>query len=308
VTNRRRPAEDDHLPALRGTALINAPARTVAAVVAEPWLLRESLAPLRVRVRSPKKAQWCVGDELSVDVFPSRLPVRFSVGLRVTSADADGLVLTGGGGLPKVRLTATVARTGDGTVLTYGIGWVAPGGWLGRLLDFAVGRRLVLRMLPALLTGARQRAEQLADAPVVVGAVIQQDATVLAAQRDRPPASAGRWEFPGGRVEPGEDECAAVVRECREELGAAVVVSDRFGPDLVLANGWLLRLYLARLAPDARPTATEHRAIRWVSAAQLAELDWLDADRIVLPTLAATLAVKNQRAATRIGGGPRRPR
>ncbi len=212
---------------------------------------------------------------------PFRLPLR----LRVDRADETGILLTGNGCLPRVQVSATVTPAQDGTLLTYGIGWLAPGGGLGRWLDFALGRRLVLRLIPALLTGARTRAVQLATAPVVVGAVIHNGTTVLAAQRDRPHAIAGRWEFPGGQVESGEDERSALARECREELAADVEVTDRLGPDLVLPNGWLLRLYTAHLAPDANPVASEHRAIRWVPAAELDTLNWLDADRLVLPSI-----------------------
>jgi 8-oxo-dGTP diphosphatase len=146
------------------------------------------------------------------------------------------------------------------------------------------------------VAAVRSRAELLTSAPVVVGAVIVRRADlstsapiVLAAQRDHPPVLAGRWEFPGGRVEPGEDEPAAVVRECREELAADVVVGDRLGPDLVLPNGFLLRLYRAELAADAVPAANDHRAIRWLSAVQLSDVDWLPADRAVLPLVGRLL-------------------
>jgi 8-oxo-dGTP diphosphatase len=254
-----------YLPAVRGTALIDAPARTVAAAVAEPWLLREAVG---VRL-SAGDGQLAVGDLLVVRRFR---PVR----LRVAAADERGVLLVGDG----VRVSATVVPGEHGTLLTYAIGW--PGRFLGR--------RRVLRVLSALLSCVRRRAEQLATAPVVVGAVVLDGGKVLAAQRDRPAGIAGRWEFPGGRVEAGEDERAALVRECCEELAAEVVVGERIGPDLVLASGWVLRLYLAELAPDSEPAAVEHRAIRWVSAGELAELDWLDADRIVLPAVAEALA------------------
>jgi 8-oxo-dGTP diphosphatase len=263
-----------YLPALRGTTLIDAPARTVAAAVAEPWLLREAVESLGVRL-SAGDGQLAVGDLLGVRRF------RWEVRLRVAAADERGVLLTGDG----VRVSATVVPGDNGTLLTYAIGW-NPSGFVGRL----VSRRSVLRLLPALLSGARRRAEQLATAPVVVGAVIRDGRTVLAAQRARPPADAGRWEFPGGRVEAGEDECAALARECREELAADVVVGARIGPDLVLRSGWVLRLYLAEPAPGAQPVAAEHRAIRWVSADEFADLDWLDADRIVLPAVAEALA------------------
>ena len=281
------PVTDDYLPTLRGTALIAAPSRTVAAVVAEAWLMRATLKRFGVRVSAEQSGQLGVGDEF---VLTSRL-LRRRVTLRVEAADETGVVLVGSGWLPRVLLSATATPTKDGaTLLTYGIGWLPPGRGLGRWLDFVLGRRLVLRLLPALLAGVRQRALSLATAPVVVGAVIHDGATVLAAQRDHPPALAGRWEFPGGRVEDGEDEPAALTRECREELTAEVEVGDRLGPDLVLPGGALLRLYTARLARGAQPVAGEHRAIRWVSEAQIGGLDWLDADRLVLPTVTALLS------------------
>ena len=275
---------DDYLPTLRGTLLVAAPPRTVAAVVAEEWVLRDSVARFGVRVNAERSGQLGVGDELVV-----RLRWRCSLRLRVERADETGIELAGDGSLPWVGLTATVTPTEDGTLLTYGIGWLPPTGRLGRWLDLVLSRRLVLRLLPALLGDARSRATKLATAQIVVGAVIRDGTAVLAAQRDRPPAAAGRWEFPGGRVEDGEDERAALARECREELTADVDVTDRLGPDLVLANGWLLRLYAAKLAAGAEPVADDHRAIRWVSADQFGELDWLDADRLVLPAVATLL-------------------
>lgn len=258
-------------PLLRGTTLVDAPARTVAAALAEPWLLRRTLGQHGVRIARTSGAQFAAGDVVVAEVL--RVPQR----LRVVRADEDGLLLTG----TRATVHATVVATGAGTLLTYGIGW-SPG--------LPLVRRQVLRMVHALLDAVRDRAEQLADAPVVVGAAIVRDGTVLAAQRDHPPAAAGRWEFPGGKVEPGETEQAALARECVEELAAGVVVGDRLGPDLVLASGWLLRLYVATLAPGAQVTAAEHRALRWVPGDRLADVAWLPADRVVLPGLAELLS------------------
>jgi 8-oxo-dGTP diphosphatase len=265
-------------PLLRGTTLVAAPARTVAAALAEPWLLRRALGLHGVRVGRTDGAQFAAGDELVAEVL--RMPHR----VRVLQADETGLLLVGS----HAAVHATVVATGAGTLLTYGIGW-APG--------LPLVRRWVLRMVHSLLDAVRDRAEQLADAPVVVGAAIVRDGTVLAAQRDHPPAAAGRWEFPGGKVEAGETEQAALTRECAEELAADVVVGPRLGPDLVLASGWLLRLYLATLAPGTEPMAAEHRALRWVPGDQLAEVAWLPADRVVLPGLGAHLLSPDRPAA-----------
>jgi 8-oxo-dGTP diphosphatase len=125
---------------------------------------------------------------------------------------------------------------------------------------------------------------------VVVGAAIVVGDRLLAARRAVPPALAGRWELPGGRVEPGESEAEALRRECAEELGAVVVVAARVGPDLVLSGRALLRVYAATLAAGSpEPAPLEHAELRWVAAAELAGLDWLDADRALLPDLATLL-------------------
>jgi 8-oxo-dGTP diphosphatase len=257
---------DSRSPLLRGTILVDAPARTVAAALAEPWLLGQAIGR---RVDAPA-AQFTEGDRVTVG------PVR----LRVTQADEHGVELAGVG--HRLRLAATVVPTGAGTLVTYGIGWLPVG--------LVLVRQPILRLVRTMLTAVRDRAEQLAATRIVVGAAIVADGTVLAAQRDRPLPTAGRWEFPGGKVEPGETEQAALARECREELAVDVLVGDRIGPDLVLPSGWLLRLHLAELAGDGQPVAGEHRALRWVPADRLAELDWLPADRVVLPGLAGWLS------------------
>ncbi|MHC1559871.1 NUDIX domain-containing protein [Actinomycetospora sp. C-140] len=123
---------------------------------------------------------------------------------------------------------------------------------------------------------------------VVVGAAVVRDGRVLAARRTRPAAAAGRWELPGGAVEPGEDEATALARELREELALADVgVGERLGPEVALPGEKVLRIRVCRT--DAEPTALEHDALRWVGPDELDGLDWLDTDREVLPALATLL-------------------
>ncbi len=107
---------------------------------------------------------------------------------------------------------------------------------------------------------------------------------LLVEERDR-----SGWYLPGGRVEPGETEAEAVVRECREELGTSVVPGRRLGTDLPIRAG-VLRVHTAVPAAGAEdPRALEHSALRWVTAPELGTVGWLDADRAVVHDLAGLL-------------------
>jgi 8-oxo-dGTP diphosphatase len=157
------------------------------------------------------------------------------------------------------------------------------------LADRVVVRRMMRRVLAARVEVITARSEALAAAPAVVATALVRDGRLLIAQRTRPPALAGRWELPGGRVEPGEDESAAVVRECREELGTEIVPDGRVGTDLPIDVG-VLRVHRARPAPAApEPRALEHSALRWVGAAEVAGVNWVDADRAVVADLVRLL-------------------
>ena len=121
---------------------------------------------------------------------------------------------------------------------------------------------------------------------VIVAAAIITEGRVLACERSAPPEVAGRWEFPGGKVEPGETDEQALARECVEELGVRVEVGARIGPDVPLAHGRaVLRVFAVRLLDGDEPRALEHTAMRWLSVDQLDTVRWLPADKPIVAAL-----------------------
>ncbi|GHD18623.1 (deoxy)nucleoside triphosphate pyrophosphohydrolase [Nocardiopsis kunsanensis] len=133
---------------------------------------------------------------------------------------------------------------------------------------------------------------------VVVGAAVLRNGRVLAAQRARPEALRGLWEFPGGKTDPGEIPEAALVRECREELGAHVRPLERVGPDVPLpveGRRAVLRLWTAEIV-EGDPRPLEHLALRWLSAGELRTVDWLSADLPFLEAVGAHLTHRPARS------------
>lgn len=113
----------------------------------------------------------------------------------------------------------------------------------------------------------------------VVGAVIVKNGEILCAQRGGSGALAGMWEFPGGKIEPGETPQEALLREIDEELLCEVLVGD---PVETTAHDYdfgvvTLTTFYCELV-SGTPSLTEHAAVRWLAPADLAALDWAPAD------------------------------
>jgi 8-oxo-dGTP diphosphatase len=111
----------------------------------------------------------------------------------------------------------------------------------------------------------------------VVGAAVLRDGRVLASRRTQPPRLAGLWEFPGGKVEPGEDDASALARELREELRVEVEVGDRLGEDLPIGATAVLRVYVCRLL-RGEPALLDHDEHRWLRADELLDVPWIPVD------------------------------
>lgn len=133
---------------------------------------------------------------------------------------------------------------------------------------------------------------------VVAAALVNDNNEVLVAQRPEGKRLAGKWEFPGGKIEPGETPEEAMVRELHEELGIEVSTSmlEPFwflSHDYVADYGFhlLMPVYLCRTWKGA-PQALEHAAITWKHPSRMHELDMIEADADLINKLARGLAVK----------------
>jgi len=113
---------------------------------------------------------------------------------------------------------------------------------------------------------------------VVAGVVLRQG-RVLAAQRPADKRMGGLWEFPGGKVEEGEDDATALARELYEELRIVVDVGECLGETVTVEERGAFRLvaYKATIR-SGTPTLLEHQQMRWCCPNELDDLDWAPAD------------------------------
>jgi 8-oxo-dGTP diphosphatase len=122
---------------------------------------------------------------------------------------------------------------------------------------------------------------------VVAAAVIDAAGCVLIAQRPSGKHLAGGWEFPGGKLEPGEDRLAGLARELREELGISIIGTPRplirvhhaYPSREVLLDIWVVKRY------SGEPRGLDGQALRWCTQDGLATAELLPADKPIVAAL-----------------------
>lgn len=119
---------------------------------------------------------------------------------------------------------------------------------------------------------------------IVVGAALLDGQRLLAARRLEPVHLAGGWELPGGKVEPGEGEEEALIRECREELGVGIRVLQRVGGNWPLGTSAILRVWTAEIIDGVAQPLEDHSEVRWLEPDEWDDVPWLEGD---LPVIAA---------------------
>jgi len=128
--------------------------------------------------------------------------------------------------------------------------------------------------------------------PVVAIALVDADGRLLVQQRPAGKPMAGLWEFPGGKIEPGETPEGALIRELKEELDidveAACLAPACFASEPLDGRALVLLLYICRKW-RGQPRAVEGGALKWVRPIELHGLDMPPADRPLIGLLDALL-------------------
>jgi len=128
---------------------------------------------------------------------------------------------------------------------------------------------------------------------VVAAALIDREGRVLVQRRPAGKMMAGLWEFPGGKIEPGETPESALVRELDEELGIAVDLSRLspavFASEPLAGRHMLLLLYICR-SWEGSPRALDAEELMWCTPDSLRALDMPPADRPLIGLLEAVLS------------------
>lgn len=120
----------------------------------------------------------------------------------------------------------------------------------------------------------------------VVAAVIERDGKIFCCQRGSKGECAFKWEFPGGKIEPGETKEEALIREIKEELKCSINI-ERFITTINYEYDTFsltMHVFLCSLI-DSEPILLEHKSSKWCDKDKLKELDFAEADKSLLHLL-----------------------
>ncbi len=138
--------------------------------------------------------------------------------------------------------------------------------------------------------GGRRESRAMID--VVCAVIVNPQGQYLACLRPLGKHLGGLWEFPGGKVDPGESPETALVRELREELAVKVEVGRSLAAVIWNYEARTIRLlpYFCKITAG-EPQALEHEALRWIAPQDFGELRWADADLPILKELIGQITV-----------------
>jgi 8-oxo-dGTP diphosphatase len=191
--------------------------------------------------------------------------------------------------LPVREITATSASDNDASIaILVRAGFVAKGKGTQAFACRPGAKLPVQFFVQAREKPAARIAKTLPVMLVVAVALIDAQGRILLARRPEGKKLAGMWEFPGGKMEPGELPEAALVRELREELGITVATAD-LAPFVFASHAYetfhlLMPLFLCRRWTGT-PAARENQALAWVAPDRLVEYPMPPADRPLIPML-----------------------
>ncbi|HPH66553.1 MAG TPA: (deoxy)nucleoside triphosphate pyrophosphohydrolase [Kofleriaceae bacterium] len=121
----------------------------------------------------------------------------------------------------------------------------------------------------------------------VVAAVIEHEGRYLITQRTSTAVLPGLWEFPGGRIEPGEDEATALIREVKGRIGVAVVVGAKLGENIHQYSSYAvsLTMYSCTIPDGTHPYPASVADLRWVASREFLDYDFPPADEKTMSKL-----------------------
>ena len=267
------------------------PIRCASLIGAPEGVVRRAFGRSEVWVR----AATAVGGRLAVAGGPDRLRpdslVRFRPGrgrrpvlLRVAGSAGPPMLQSAiHGGRRDVVIRVVLASTAAGTLATveFQVATAVP------FVNFLLRPALIRygEMLLGVVTLAAREAVR-----VVAGAIID-DGRVLLARRKASATEPGRWELPGGKVEPGETDPQALRRELIEELSLRTTVFGQIGEMVEVEPGVELRCYRAELAAADPVVLVDHDAHLWVGPDELDTMDLLESDRRLVGSLRSVLQI-----------------